>query len=500
MEYVDRLTQKQRITRTISLRMNICEMIRPSSDDHVALVGPDRRTYRELHAEVGLIRANLLSEVSPGASVVVVGATSIAFVEAVLGALSAGCAIVPVHARQPVAELEHAIGVTRPAMIIAADPAGLELPQGCNVPVRSVSELLAPAATVPALVQREASDTAVLLMTSGTSGRPKIAMLSHANIQASIAQTLAGAEQLRAPGHIVLGVVPLTHVLGLVSVLMVSLHTGATVVLDEDLSAESVAAALLEHRPTLLVAPPVFWYRLSQSELTASALSSVRLAVSGAAPLPGVVARSVADRFGIQVRQAYGLTEASPALASAIGTEAPASSVGRPLPGVEMRLIDDFGHDALVGDVGEILARGANIFTGYLDDDAATAEVLDADGWLHTGDLAVVDESGHLFIVGRAKDLIIVSGFNVHPGDVEQTIQSHPRVREAAVVGEADLEFGERVVAYVVASDVTLPPEEADLDRHCRASLAGYKCPSRFEMVEELPRGATGKLKRRALR
>jgi acyl-CoA synthetase (AMP-forming)/AMP-acid ligase II len=169
------------------------------------------------------------------------------------------------------------------------------------------------------------------------------------------------------------------------------------------------------------------------------------------------------------------------------------------LPGVELRLVDDEGGDAPVGDVGEVWARGDNIFLGYLGDPAATSAVVDPDGWLHTGDLAVVDDRGHLFIVGRSKDQIIVAGFNVHPGEVEELLVSDPAVEAAAVVGEPDREYGEVVVAYVVAAPGATPDHEG-LARLCRSRLAGYKCPARFEVVAELPSTATGKVKRRAFR
>jgi acyl-CoA synthetase (AMP-forming)/AMP-acid ligase II len=162
-------------------------------------------------------------------------------------------------------------------------------------------------------------------------------------------------------------------------------------------------------------------------------------------------------------------------------------------------LVDEQGDDVPVGDVGELWAQGANVFTGYLGDPEATAAVIDEEGWLHTGDLAVVDENGFFYIVGRNKDQIVVSGFNVYPGEVEDRLMEHHSVEAAAVVGNPDPEYGELVVAYIVAARGM----EADpdvLEAHCRTRLAGYKVPSRFEIVNDLPRGATGKLRRHVLR
>lgn len=292
---------------------------------------------------------------------------------------------------------------------------------------------------------------------------------------------------------------PLTHVLGIVSVVAVAISVGATVVLTAKTDVDSIAAAVMENQVTFLVAPPVFWFRLAHSQVDPSMLASITMTLSGAAPLSATVAETMAERYGLRLRQGYGLTEASPGLASAVGTEAPATSVGRPMPGVKLRLVDEHGDDVLIGDPGEIWAKGPNVFAGYLGDPEATALVIDADGWLHTGDLAVVDENGFLFIVGRNKDQIIVSGFNVHPGEVEERLEEHHTVMAAAVVGKPDPEYGEMVIAYVVPAR-GMEPDADVLEAHCRTRLAGYKVPSRFEVVDELPRGSSGKIQRRVLR
>lgn len=337
------------------------------------------------------------------------------------------------------------------------------------------------------------------MFTSGTAGSPRIAVLSHGNVAASIRQARDSAPGLTDEHQVILGVMPLTHVLGIVSVVAVAVTVGATVILTEKADVESVADAVQQHQVSFLVAPPVFWYRLANSDVDPAMLSSVKNTLSGAAPLSASVAEMIADKYGLQLRQGYGLTEASPGLSSSLGTNAPSTSVGRPMPGVKLRLVDEFGDDALVGDVGEIWAKGDNIFAGYLGDPEATAAVIDADGWLHTGDLAVVDENGFLFIVGRNKDQIIVAGFNVHPGEVEERLIQHHSVDVAAVVGEPDAEYGEVVVAYVVAAR-GMEPDPDVLEAHCRTRLAGYKVPKRFEFVAELPVGVAGKVQRRMLR
>jgi long-chain acyl-CoA synthetase len=212
------------------------------------------------------------------------------------------------------------------------------------------------------------------------------------------------------------------------------------------------------------------------------------------------------DRFGVDVREGYGLTEASPIVTSAaVGETARPGSIGPPLPGVEVRLVEfgdgavADGHDALVGDPGEIWVRGPNVFAGYWQDPDATQRVLDGEGWLHTGDLAIVDDDGWLRLVDRAKDLIIVSGFNVYPAEVEDALVEHPDVAEAAVVGVADERSGEAVVAFVVPCEGATPTW-TELTAHLRRRLARYKIPSRIEFVTELPHNFAGKVPRRGLR
>jgi long-chain acyl-CoA synthetase len=231
----------------------------------------------------------------------------------------------------------------------------------------------------------------------------------------------------------------------------------------------------------------------------ADAFAGVRLCVSGAAALPDEVAAAMRERFGVDVHQGYGLTEASPVVTTTAVAPAPRpGSIGPPLPGVEVRLVDRDGRDVLEGDAGEIWLRGPNVFAGYWEDPAATAAVLTPDGWLRTGDVAVADEDGWLTLVDRAKDVVIVSGFNVFPGEVEDALSDHPDVAEVAVTGEPHPRTGETVVAYVVPRPGRRP-DPVGLLRHAGRRLARYKLPTRIEVVDGLPRSATGKLLRREL-
>ena len=234
-------------------------------------------------------------------------------------------------------------------------------------------------------------------------------------------------------------------------------------------------------------------------DLAADVFSTVRVAASGAARLPEETARTIERRFGLRLHEGYGLTEASPVVSSTIGSDAPLGSVGVPAPGREVRLVDDEGEDVLVGDAGEVWVRGPNVFGGYWGDEETSARTVDADGWLHTGDVGTVDDDGHLFLVDRMKDLIIVSGFNVYPAEVEAVLVQHPAIDACAGVGVPHPYSGEAVKAYVVTVHGT-SVEEDDVIAFCARRLARYKCPEKVWFVDEVPQGMGGKVLRRALR
>ena len=207
----------------------------------------------------------------------------------------------------------------------------------------------------------------------------------------------------------------------------------------------------------------------------------------------------MAERYGLAVKEGYGLTEASPVVTTGLGVDAPVGSVGVPVPGMEVRLVDLSGEDVLVGDAGEIWVRGPNVFGGYWEDEEATARILDPEGWLHTGDLAVVDDDGFIYLVDRIKDLIIVSGFNVFPAEVEEVLLEHPAIEAAAVIGVPHPYTGEAVRAYVVARS-GFSIEEDDVIDFVAGRLARYKCPNKVTFVEEIPVGLGGKVLRKALK
>jgi long-chain acyl-CoA synthetase len=363
-----------------------------------------------------------------------------------------------------------------------------------------LDEAISVAPTDGAIAERGPDDLCALLFTSGTAGFPRAAMLTHDNLASNLRAVLARGDVVTRPDDVAICVVPLFHVLGLNSILDLTLWVGATLVMMERFDPASMIDLLEHERVTVVAGPPAMWSALIHTEgVGPDTFASVRIAVSGAASLPDRVVHEALDRFGLRINEGYGLTEASPSVTVSTGLDAPVGSIGRPIPGVEVRLVDDEGDDVYVGDPGEIWVRGPGVFHGYLGDPEATAAVIDADGWLHTGDIAVVDDDGYLYIVDRAKDLIIVSGFNVYPAEVERALLAHPAVAEAGVVGVPHPHTGEAVKAFVV-TEPGGHVEEDELVDWVAGRLARYKCPTKVDVVDEIPRGTTGKVLRRELR
>jgi long-chain acyl-CoA synthetase len=459
-----------------------------STLDAVALRdGTDEVTFRELSERSARVAAALRTDgVEPGDRVAITGDNTVPFVASYLGALRAGAVAVPLNPHAPEAELARELSAVEPKIVLRPPLDGT----GDAAPVDTVA--------------RDDTDTAVLLFTAGTAGAPKAAMLTHGNLASNIREVLDHPGLALAPDDVSLGALPFFHVFGLNAVLGIGLAAGATTVLLEHFDAAVAAHVVRDHRVTVLAGVPAMYHaflELDDTVAPSDSFASVRLAVSGAAALGEELFDGMRKRFNVVVHEGYGLTEAAPIVTtSAIGRREPApASIGPPLPGIDVRLVDADGTDVLPGDPGEIWVHGPNVFPGYWRDPDATARALTPEGWLRTGDVAVADDAGELSLVDRAKDLVIVSGFNVYPAEVEDVLLEHPDVAEAAVVGEPDSRTGEAVVAFVVAQPGSRPDPD-ELLAHCARSLARYKCPARIEVVEALPRSFAGKVLRRELR
>ena len=341
---------------------------------------------------------------------------------------------------------------------------------------------------------------ACLLYTSGTTGRPRAAMLSHRALLANIEQVAAVEPPMMHGDDVVLCVLPLFHVYGLNAVLGGVIRHRAKLVLAERFDPQGTLDLIEDEACSVVpLAPPVFGYWRAIDGLE-ERLGPVRLILSGSAPLDTEVIEEFTERTGIPIHQGYGLTEASPVVTSTLRSERLQNgSVGTALEGVEIRLVDERGRPVAgdaADDPGEIQIKGANLFSGYWPDGS---DGPDGEGWWSTGDVGFLDRSGDLFLVDRLKEMVIVSGFNVYPTEVEDVIRDVPGVEECAVIGVDDDETGEAVVAYVVADGDPGPVADAVRDR-CRERLARFKQPSRVEVVDELPLTVTGKVQKGRLR
>jgi long-chain acyl-CoA synthetase len=497
--------------------MNLATIIDAHDDDACAFISRGQRiTFGELRQQVGSLRGALVeSGLQPGDRMAVVSANNWYFVVGWLAGLGAGLVVVPVNPSAPAPELQRQLsmvdaraclvgpaaarafaGVDRSALAsleVVIETGGLDL-----VDALVLGDLLT---HEPApLVERGDDDLAVLMFTSGTAGAPRAAMLTHGNLAANLSQIQASEARRQLPTDVSLGVLPFSHIFGLNVVLNLSLFAGSTLVVVERFDPTSAAEAVVNHGVTVVAgAPPMWTAWASVAGLAPDTFTTLRIASSGAAKLPVETAQLFEDRFGVRITEGYGLTETAPVVTTATGSAAPWGSIGAPLAGVEVRLVGTEGDDVLIGDAGEVWVRGPNVFAGYWEDPAATAEVLDAEGWLHTGDVGIVDDEGNLYLVDRVKDIIIVSGFNVYPAEVEEVLAAHPAVAQCAVVGVAHPYSGEAVKAWVVL-EPGRSTDEDELAAWCAERLARYKCPDKVMFVDELPVAPSGKLLRRSLR
>ncbi|MFD2234539.1 class I adenylate-forming enzyme family protein [Phaeospirillum tilakii] len=345
-------------------------------------------------------------------------------------------------------------------------------------------------------IERAADDPAALLYSSGTTGQPKGVVLTQRNIHSNIALS-ACCSDLR-PGDRVAAFLPLFHAYGQNYLMNGAMLAGATLVLFPRYSPETVLAAIGAERVTHLFAVPAIFIALLASDLAPYDLSSLRYEMSAAATLPEEISRRWFDRFGRRIYEGYGLTECAPFACYNDFHQHRFGSVGRPLPGVEARVVDETGAELPPGAIGEIVLRGDNVMAGYWNRPDDSARALRG-GWLHTGDIGRIDEHGYLYLCDRLKDMINVSGFKVWPAEIEAGLYRLDGVREVAVYGRPDPDKGECVVAAVVAKEGAALTPEAVI-AYCRDHMAAYKVPSRVDILDALPRSATGKLLKRVLR
>lgn len=390
-------------------------------------------------------------------------------------------------------EAERAVGASLKRVVIGA-PGAAPARQG-DVAYDDV------AATCDGGFEPELTPTdriALLVYTSGTTGKAKGAMLSHYNVLANLAAVRA-LRPVDEPSR-VLCVLPLFHCFGLIAILLATEMRGGTVVLQPRFEAGAVIDALKTKRITTFGGTPtMFFHVLNHPASQGAKFPALIWARSGGAPMPLEIRTAFRQRFGVDILEGYGLTESTVSLSAyPHGMLPKAGSVGAPLPSVEIKIVNDAGEELMIGEPGEIIARGPNIMVGYYNNPEATADAL-RDGWLYTGDIGYVDDKGYIFVVDRKKDMVIKGGYNIYPREIEEVIYELPEVNMAAVFGIPDLGKGELVQAAVSLKEgQALTPER--VMEHLRSKLSKYKLPEKIVILPHLPTGPTGKILKRELR
>ncbi|MFB6959026.1 FadD3 family acyl-CoA ligase [Streptomyces sp. NPDC056309] len=487
-------------------------------DEEALVFDGDRWTFTDLRDRIARVaRAAIAHGICPGDAVAVWAPNSARWVEAALGAVTAGAVLIPLNTRYRAAEAADILRRSRTRLLftehdfLGTDYRALLADSGEELPLLDTTVTLhspewtgflagADRMTEEERRARTAAvrpgDTADILFTSGTTGRPKGVPTTH-DQNLRVYATWARAVTLQQGDRYLL-VNPFFHTFGYKAGIIACLLHGATIVPEQVFDARTVLTRMQDERISVLTgAPTIFTSLIHHPERKAYDLSSMRMAVTGAANIPTELIEQIRECVGARnISTAYGLTEATGVVTICKPQESPetlARTSGTALDGTELRI------DAPPGEPGEILTRGFHVMHGYLDDPEATADAVDADGWLHTGDVGVLDERGFLRITDRLKDMFVVGGFNVYPAEVEQVLRDHPSVMDAAVVGTPDERLGEVGVAYCVpAAGARI--DAAELTAYLRERLANFKVPRAFHPMASLPHNAAGKVDKGALR
>ncbi|MGW3483954.1 class I adenylate-forming enzyme family protein [Rhodococcus indonesiensis] len=475
-----------------------------AAPERIALRTRDgQRSYRRLRDDALRYGALLRSRgVAAGDRVLLLAPSVPEFVVAYLGIQAVGAVVVPVNTMSTAAELRYALEDSRAVLAIAWHAASGSVTEAANslgVPWLSLEPGAAVEEGPVDPVDRADGDIAAVLYTSGTTGRPKGAQLTVSNLLSAgrISCRLSGS----GPEDRVGTGLPLFHIFGQASVMMSAFTAGASLSLLSPFDPAAMLDLVVRDRLTVVCGVPTMWNAMLHAESTygPADFEGLRLAVSGGASLPGEVARDFEHRFGCTIREGYGLTETT-AMATFSWGDVPAriGYSGTAAPDIEVEVYGPDGAACGPGEVGEVFVRGPVVMAGYWQRPADTAAVLDDEGWFRTGDLGEFDEQGRLRIVDRVKDLVIRGGYNVYPSEVEEVLYEHPDVVEAAVVGVPDRHYGEEIAAVVVLRDGAGADAE-DVVRWCRERLSAYKAPRIVRFVDALPKGASGKILKRAI-
>ncbi|GAB3663066.1 long-chain fatty acid--CoA ligase [Actinocorallia lasiicapitis] len=505
----------------MSLASVLAESARKHGDRVAVIDGTAHHTYADLWT-TALSYGAALTElgVAPGDRVAMMVGNSVDFPRCYYAILAAGGVVVPVHLLLTAGEVAHVLADSGARVLLVDHPlnaTGQDAAARAGVLAvtvggpggtadRRLEEIASLVPPLPRHATRDADDAAVVLYTSGTTGKPKGAVLSQLNLVMNATVSAFDVFDVRAD-DVVLGCLPLFHTFGQTVAMNTTFRVGATLVMQRRFQADDALALMGEHRVTLFYGVPTMFIALIEAVRGGSASPpALRLCVSGGAPLP-VAVLDAAQIHLATVYEAYGLSETSPVATSnqpAFGTKA--GTVGHQVWGVEVAIARPIGDgepavfEALPdGELGEIVIRGHNVFTGYLGLPAATGAAF-TDGWFRTGDLGIRDVAGFVSIVDRTKDLIIRGGFNVYPREVEEALIRHPEVAQVAVIGLPHATHGEEVCAVIVPADPAAPPSPDELIAWAGDRVGRHKYPRRVEIVDSLPLGPSMKVLKRELR
>ena len=490
-----------------NLVLNLIEAARMYTDKPAIRLDDDVLTYAALdEASARLAQLLRARGVAPGDRVGIMLPNVPEFAVVYYGVLRVGGAAVPMNPLLREREVEYYVGDSGARLLFVWHQVADEAARGAKaagadtvvVAPGALEEMLADFMPDPRPVSRAGQDTAVILYTSGTTGKPKGAELTHANLGTNAAVIASTLMQL-GPEDVVMGCLPLFHSFGQTCALNAAVGVGAALTLIPRFDPAQALQVIARDRVTVFEGVPTMYAAMLAAPNRGDVdVSCLRLCVSGGAALPVEVLRGFEEAFGCMILEGYGLSETSPAAAfNHPDRERKPGSIGTPIEGVQMRVVDGEGRDVPVGEVGEIAIRGHNIMKGYWRRPEATAEAI-PDGWFRSGDLARIDEDGYFFIVDRKKELIIRGGYNVYPREIEEVLYEHPAVAEAAVIGITHQALGQEVAAAVTLKPgVQASPEE--IRDYVKGQVAAYKYPRLLWIVDALPKTATGKILKREI-
>ena len=474
---------------------------------HPALRMDDAQLSYEQFRDAALrVAAAVRSEgIQPGDRVGMVLPNVLSFPIVFYGALLAGAAVVPMNPLLKAREVEYFLRDSGARLVVTGEQSAQPVTEAAGtVGIRAVTvgpampDALLADAPLDAPVDRADDDTAVILYTSGTTGQPKGAELTHAGLDSN-ARTTQETLLEGTPDDVIMGCLPLFHVFGLTCSLNAGVLAGSSLTLIPRFDGGKALDVVERDGVTVFQGvPTMFSAMLHQPDAGDRDMSSLRLCVSGGSAMPVEVMRSFEETFGCIVLEGYGLSETSPVASfNHPHAERKPGSIGTPIRGVEMRVVDDDGKDVAAGTVGEIAIRGENVMKGYWGRPEETEKAI-PDGWFRTGDLARQDEDGYFFIVDRKKEMIIRGGYNVYPREIEEALYEHPAVAEAACIGISHPDLGEEVAA-AVALKPGASADPAELQAFVKERVAAYKYPRHLWLVNALPKGPTGKILRRSV-